>query len=161
MRTLAIDQSFTHCAYVIADNDKVITFGVLTTDKERNHHERAFTLAGKLVELIMLNQIERVVLEDLAFGSAGNVAKSLAGLLYVLVHTCLMYNAMYELNIGLDLVSPTSLKKFATGSGKADKAGVVEATPKDVVKMFTDAQYKKTTGLTDLCDAYWLSQYTK
>lgn len=114
-----------------------------------------------MVEVIQLNKIERVVFEDLAFGARGDATRNLAGLLFVLIQVLLEYNTIYGLNIGLEVVAPTSLKKFATKSGKADKTQMVAALPKDVLKQFADAKFKKTTGLTDLADAYWLSQYEK
>ena len=59
------------------------------------------------------------------------------------------------------IVPPTTLKKFATGSGKADKNEMIAALPVDVREHFNAQGYKKTTGLTDVADAYWLSTYAK
>jgi hypothetical protein len=48
--------------------------------------------------------------------------------------------------------------KKRAGDGKFKKKDMIAALPDDIKKMFTDKNYKLTTGLSDLADAYWISQ---
>jgi N-acetyl-gamma-glutamylphosphate reductase len=54
--------------------------------------------------------------------------------------------------------SPNEIKKFATTKGNATKDVMVAALPKDVAKLFAGKNLKKTTGLTDVTDAYWIAE---
>ena len=58
------------------------------------------------------------------------------------------------------IISPNLVKKFATCKGGADKAAMVEAMPEKLVDEIKEANYKKTTGLYDIADAYWIAKYT-
>ena len=57
-------------------------------------------------------------------------------------------------------------KKLACGKGNADKKILVDNLPTDVREYFDKLGVKKTTGLGDLSDAYWIgmvlyNKYTK
>ncbi len=154
MRVFAIDQSYTHCAYVITDDKVVLDFGVIKSDVETDVYKRSLAIALELATIFHRYQPDQIRLEGLAFGMRGNATRDLSGLLFTIVnvicHVCVFDN--------FKIIAPTQVKKTATGSGKAKKKEMIATLPPDVKKLFTDKNYKQTTGLSDLADAYWISQ---
>jgi Holliday junction resolvasome RuvABC endonuclease subunit len=54
------------------------------------------------------------------------------------------------------IIPPKTVKKIATGNGNASKDDMIEHLPKIVREEFAAIGYKKSTGLKDLADAYWI-----
>jgi Holliday junction resolvasome RuvABC endonuclease subunit len=154
MRILALDQSFTSTGFSIFDKDKsLISFGLLKNDKSiEDIFEKALTIALKVCKLIEENEITQVNMEGLAFGMTGNSTRDLAGLQFAIIT---MVKHSYPL-ITVKIIAPKSVKKFATGSGKASKQEMIDSLPEDIKKQFTDKNYKKTTGLADITDSYYI-----
>lgn len=154
MRVLAIDQSYTHCGYVVTDGKTVVDFGVLVSDPTTDVYQRSLRLSLELGNLYLKHQPSEIRLEGLAFGMRGNATRDLSGLLFTIV------NVISHLHVfkNFRIIAPTQVKKTATGSGKAKKKEMIAALPLDILKLFKDKNYKQTTGLTDLADAYWISQ---
>lgn len=102
-----------------------------------------------------------VCMEGLGFGSTGDAARSLAGLQFLLIDgfkTAINDEFTVKfVDSFVDIATPTTVKKFATGSGKATKDEMFDALPKTVKDKFL--KIPKTKGRYDLTDAYWLSQY--
>ena len=154
--TLGVDQSYTSSGYCIIDAEQnIIEFGRLKSDTTKDVYERALETAKKICELIEKHSLKKVNLEGLAFGIMGNATRDLAGLLFTIIN-------LIKYKIGEDVevtvIAPTSVKKLATGSGKAKKKDMVESLPKDVLEKFKQSGLKITTGLTDVTDAYWISR---
>jgi Holliday junction resolvasome RuvABC endonuclease subunit len=61
----------------------------------------------------------------------------------------------------VEVVVPGTVKKFATGSGKATKEEMIDSLPKHVREYFDALGVKKTTGLADLTDAYFIAKHYK
>lgn len=148
---LGIDQSYTSTGYCILDNENIIKYGTINTDKELNIHDRVEIIVSNIKELLNEN-IDKVILEGLAFGMRGNATRDLAGLQFVLI------NHIRQINKNIEIISPTSLKKFATGSGKSKKKDMFDALEDQHKKLFSST-HKKTKGLYDIVDAYWLARY--
>lgn len=150
---LAIDQSISKCAWVYFSNVGMINFGVIkTSKKDGDLFDRSHIIACGLIHIIEHQENSPVICrEGLGFGnSKSNASRDLAYLVGFI--ECGIGEALLE-------VPPTSLKKFATGSGKADKDAMVESLPDDVLTRFLEANFKKSTGLQDLADAYWIGKY--
>ena len=66
------------------------------------------------------------------------------------------------MNIEYHIVPPTTLKKYATGKGNADKLMMYEAfvnkTGIDPRKIL-NSQSKLSSPFTDIADSYWLASY--
>jgi Holliday junction resolvasome RuvABC endonuclease subunit len=157
MKILAVDQSYKSCAYVVFENEKMIDFGVLTSNKSDDVFIRSSSIAIGLMEIYKEQTIDIMHIEGLAFGMSGNVTRDLAGLLFTIINICANELNQFEYR----LIPPTSVKKFATGSGKASKTDMINALPEIIIEKFSAQNYKKTTGLSDLADAYWIGKHLK
>lgn len=152
---IGIDQSYNFCAFVILQNTNVIEFGVIKSNKDDTMYTRALDVALRLCEVYDTYKPEVVQMEGLAFGTTGNVTRDLAGLLFTIINV--MKTLHPEANVVL--IPPTAVKKFATGSGKSKKPDMIAALPEPIKKLFERKNFKKTTGLGDLSDAYWIGMY--
>ena len=153
---IGIDQSFTGCGSVVLDETgKMIEFNLKKTKKDdADKFDRAATIAASLSATVDKYESPVVGLEGLAFSKIGDATRDLAGLQYTIIIKLRQFNQTKEI-----LISPNELKKFATGKGKADKADMIDALPLDILQTFKDNNYKKTTGLADLADAYWIAKF--
>lgn len=152
---LGIDQSYTSCGYVVLNttNQEIVKFGRFSTDKNLTTYARARSTALEVCRLIEQHQVTTLKAEGLAFGIRGDATRDLAGLLFTIVNIV----ALQHPSVEFKEYAPTSVKKRATGSGKADKSQMIAALPDNIRQSFIDAGYKKTTGLSDLTDAYWIA----
>lgn len=155
-KVLGIDQSYNNSGYCLADDDTkaVLAFGTIRSDKTDNTYERALNVALAISRLVESHNPSSVNIEGLAFGIRGDATRDLAGLLFTIVNVLKLKHPLLPVRE----YAPTSLKKRATGSGKAQKTDMINALPEHIRNEFVKAGFKKTTGLADVTDAYWLSQ---
>lgn len=154
MRIISVDQSFTHCAYVVFEDNTMTEFGVFTSDKTKPMHIRAFDVASQIKDLYMRVAPDTILFEDLAYGSVGNATRDLAGLLFTIRAILHQSTPNFEHAV----IPPTAVKKKALGKGKGTKTDMITALPDHIANQFKSMNYKKTTGLGDLADAYWIGQ---
>lgn len=154
-RILGFDQSYTSSGYCVSVDSNVTAFGTFKTNKELEVYKRAIETADFVVKLVQEHNVEEIHFEGLAFGIRGDATRDLAGLLFTIITTVIRQIPDTKYTI----IAPTSLKKFATGTGKSDKKAMIENVPPEVMEQFVTAKFKKTTGLADITDAYWLSLY--
>lgn len=154
---MGVDQSLNGTAVCIIDGGNLIDFCVIRSDKTKTVFERTLSVALRISELYASHTPDIIQIEGLAFAMRGDATRDLAGLLFTVINVL----ALQHPEAKHMLIPPTSLKKFATGSGKAKKEDMIASLPVDVKQRFMDAKYKKTTGLADLADAYWLAHYSK
>lgn len=157
MITMGVDQSYTSSGFCIVDGNSnhVTDFGTFTTSKELDVYDRANLVADFIIDKAVACGVGHISIEGLAFGIRGDATRDLAGLLFTIVGNV----RRRAPHIGLTIIAPTSLKKFATGTGKSDKAAMIAAVPQTTLDRFVEAKYKKTTGLADIVDAYWLAHF--
>lgn len=154
--TLGIDQSYTCTGYVLVDESGAMyKFGTFKTNKEKDIYARALELADFIKKIVKDNGIKDVRIEGLAFGIRGDATRDLAGLQFTVITGL----RAADPEVKVTVIPPTSLKKFATGTGKSDKAAMMTAVPTEVMDQFVTAKYKKSSGLADLADAYWLAKF--
>lgn len=157
MLYIGIDQSFTCSGIVLIDEDYSLV-GAHTVQTKANEYSSNFFRAKHIAEAI-LDLIEgyspdyhiRVGIEGLPYGSRSNVTRNLAGLQYAIA-------VSFPDNVLLDLeeYAPTTVKKLATGNGKADKEEMFQALPPDVKELF--GSIPKNQGRYDLTDAYFIAK---
>lgn len=153
MIVLGMDQSFTCSGIVISDERVVIDHHRIFTDKESTLTQRIKMIWSELEEYIIKYKPDVFSIESLSYGSVGNATRNLAGLFHVILFKL---EECYP-HIKIITIPPPTLKKYATGSGKAKKDEVFESMPPEVQSQFID--YPKSKGRYDLSDSYWLSIY--
>lgn len=157
--TLGVDQSLTSTGLVFLQDGvlKNESFAMrLTSNKDHNQYQRVMEICNAFGDIMDKSKPDRVVFEGLAFGAKGNSVRVLAGVQFGLVVECLRRG--YEVNSNLFIVTPNAVKKFATGVGNANKDAMFKALPNDVRETLLKVA-KKTTGLYDVTDAYWIAKF--
>ena len=154
---IGIDQSYTSTGYCVIDQD-VIDFGTIKTDPSDLIYRRAGNSADNIIELINRYPDSKVSLEGLAFGIRGSATRDLAGLQFVIIDR--IYNHTHIDDV--QIITPKTIKKFATGSGggtkkKVTKKDMFDSLPEDIQALFK-TKYKTTNGLYDITDAYYLAR---
>lgn len=158
---LGLDQSLTSTGVVVirhtVESDEVIYYGALQTkptglDDYADVLARANDIAERVLNIVDMYKVTDIAIEGLSFGSKGNATRNLA-MLFAIICTKLQITNPYT-------VPPTTLKKFATGNGRADKKQVLEA-----VKIHNESFYDELSEMTiaagkyDLADGYFLARY--
>ena len=154
---IGIDQSYTSTGYCVVDQD-VIEFGTIKTDPTDSIYRRAGHAADEIIDLINKYPEANVSIEGLAFGIRGSATRDLAGLQFVILDR--IYNHTRIENV--QIITPKTIKKFATGSGgstkkKVTKKDMFDSLPEETQALFK-TQYKPTNGLYDITDAYYLAR---
>jgi len=150
---MGIDQSYSCSGIVIFKNKKIVYADVFKTSKIDDIFTRANAVANHILNLALTYKPSLISIEGLAFGMRGDATRDLAGLQFTIINK-LRFCGRFNVSI----VTPNSVKKFATGSGKAKKVDMFEALPQKTKKKFLDLGVKKTTGLYDLTDAFWIGK---
>lgn len=153
MKILAIDQSYTSSGIVILDDGVMTYCERFVTDKEKDVFERAWELTEQLRAIALNCKPDLIAMEGLAFAKNGNATRDLAGLQHTIM-TVMRFVDGWPVVI----ISPNTVKKTATGKGNAKKDEMVLQLPADVRSEFDALGVKKTTGLQDLSDAFWIGK---
>ena len=153
----SIDQSLTKTAICIFDTESLfmIDFKLIKSiakikGKIVPFEYRMISIGEDMLNFIHKYNVNQVIIEGLAMNRNTVTARPLAGLFYY-INIELIKNNIPYFNL-----PPKTVKKFATGSGNATKDEMIKALPKKVLQKFMDAGIKKTTGLHDLADAYFI-----
>lgn len=158
---LGIDQSLTSTGVcVIADIDGVHTIkyaGALATEPTglggyADVLNRANDIADRIENIIDLYGVNEIAIEGLSFGSVGDATRNLA-ILFGIICSRLNIDNPYT-------VPPTTLKKYATGNGRAKKQDMLASIEEKDIELF-EGLSKKTikAGKYDMADAFWLSKH--
>jgi Holliday junction resolvasome RuvABC endonuclease subunit len=155
---LGIDQSFTSTGVVLTGSDKEVRdFQIISTQKNDldplDIFKRSISISDKIVQICDAMPVTELRIEGLGMSSIGNATRNLAQLQYAIISEIIKKHPEIEIKI----IAPTSLKKRSTGNGKATKQDMFNALPESVKLLFKDV--KKTKGLYDITDAYFLSVF--
>ena len=151
MRILGIDQSYTSSGFVIIEDGRLTYAEKFVSTKALDKFQRAWQVAKRAVELADQYKVDAVALEGLAFGGRGNATRDLAGLQWAVV---INLNVLHDYKT--EVIGIGTAKKLACGKGNASKEILVDSLPPFVRRYFDELGVKKTTGLGDLSDAYWI-----
>lgn len=142
-----IDPSLNHTGIVILDEDGNIIHQSLVEPKKLREIPRLKFIKDRVMEILKEHDIKYVSIESYSFGSRGRATFSLGELGGVL------RLAFLEAGIEFKDYAPTSLKKFVTGSGNADKYQV-RASIKEKYKIdFEDDNEADAYGLAQMLKA--------
>lgn len=158
MNICGIDQSLTHTAIVIFDyyTEEIVDLKIFKSTKkdgnrELSPEERIFALNNTVQNYIEENRCEYVFIEGLSLNSNSRTMRDLAGLYYVIKAS------LIGMGTPCHHIPPKSVKAFAL-NGKASKEEMFEVIPEEDKKIIIDTKAKKTTGLYDLSDAYFIGK---
>lgn len=105
------------------------------------------------------NKLQRSVnigIEDYALGARGKVFE-------IAENTGFLKCKLYNEKLPFKLFAPTTIKKFATGKGNADKIKMYEAWMKetnyDIQKILTPNRTKIGSPISDIVDSYFILKY--
>ena len=149
MIVLGIDQSYNSTGIVVLKNDNIIHSECFKSNKDFDRFGQAYEIALHIGNIVDTYKPDIVAIEGLAFGMRGNVTRDLGGLQFVIVAHLQEVKKQQVM-----IIAPLTVKKFATGSGKATKSEMIESLPSYALDIFLKLGVKKTTGLSDLCDAF-------
>lgn len=153
MRVFGIDQSYTSSGLIIVEGEQVIHAEKFVSDSNKDKPARAWDIAQHIGTLVEQFNPDIVALEGLAFGMRGDSTRDLAGLQFVIVDVL-----RYQYNTDVLVASPRTVKKVAYGDGNAEKIDMYEHLPKKIKILFEEMGLKKTTGMLDLSDAYYIAK---
>lgn len=155
MSTIGIDQSFTSTGLWSSDtnNHRIISTKPMNKKDQLEVFKRARYITNEIISFIIEegDQIENVNIEGLSFAARGDATRNLAILQGYIVDNLIHFHR--PLNISI--ITPTSLKKLATGNGRSDKDNMFECLPDDIKEVI--GSISKSKGRSDLTDAYWLA----
>jgi len=119
---------------------------------EEHRHDQ---ISGWAYDLISKHNPSRVVIEGYSFASAGRV--------FNLAENCgLLKHKLWKNKIMFDVIAPTSIKKFATGKGNANKEKMQEAFIAETsidVKLVMSQSDKQWSPSGDIIDSYYMCKY--
>jgi len=153
---MGIDQSLSCTGIVIfLDGDMIHHATIKTSKDDGSLFKRILMIYIRIHNIMQQYNVDAVNIEGLSFGmSRGNVTRDLACLQGVIIT-----NILNDFTMECKIVAPTAVKKFATDNGKATKTEMIASVPEDDMTKFKESGHKKTTGLADLADAYWIGKF--
>lgn len=146
---LGLDLSLraTGAALLSTENMETTTVRTLTSPATLKGHERLFHLRSSLERLVTGKSITLATIEGYSFGSKNN--QFYLGEWGGVARLCL-----HEAGVPYIVVPPTSLKKWTTGSGNADKIAMAVATYEQFGLKFDDDNQCDAFNLAVLGTAY-------
>jgi len=123
-----IDQSMTGSGITIYDNGKFYYY-LIETKKTKDTQNPSIDNTRRLLEIkkeikgiLIKHNVEIIAMEGLAFGAKGRSVMTIGGLTHIL------RELFIELNIDFLIIPPTTLKKYWTGKGNANKEDMIQTT---------------------------------
>lgn len=160
MKILGVDQSLTSTGICVMYEEFLVVehFGLIRTDKTYgDDFERVHIISHEILQFCNSFEIDLLRLEGLSYGSKGDATRKLGGLQFCIVNYVRNYNYNLHKEVEIEIIPPTSLKRFATGKGTANKEEMFDALPDEQKNEFL--RFPKTKGRYDLTDAFWLCLY--
>jgi len=146
---IGIDLSTTNTGIVVLSNSGGLLDFKLISPEGKNIKERALKINDIVKKYVRQHRdvFTKVIIEDISLHSKGKIVDL----------AMLLGSVFYDLKKHYEvmLVPPTTLKKFYTKNGRAKKEDMIEATPGEIIDLFSK-KYKK---IDDLVDAYALALY--
>ena len=149
--------SFRNCAFFFLTDSKSIVGQIMSNIRgelfnEWDHEcERYDTIAEWAFDKV--RACSQVALEDYAFAAKGRV-------FHIAENTGLLKYKLWQGSIPVEVISPTHVKKMATGKGNADKDMMHDSfraeSKVDLRLAITPGRTKPSSPVTDLVDSYYI-----
>ena len=156
---LSLDQSLSCTGYTLWAKSprkaegtyKLVAFGTLSRPKYITDTVLQIKwMKEQVVQLMEEHKVTSVALEGLPYGMQSTSVRSLSALYF-----CLLLH-FEKTETLVTVVTPTQAKKCAI-KGNASKQEVYEALPQELREQVEQKGFKKTTGMYDIADAYWIA----
>lgn len=163
MRVIGIDFSLTNTGIVCIEDGKVTKYLAISTSKSvgsnitltTDCYFRVTKIVDRLLHEFTLPP-NVLVIESPSFHSVGNASVTIPMANGMLVSRLLNYWKNSE----FISVTPSQLKKYATGKGNANKEGMLNAMKNRNTSLHEAvSKIPKTKGRYDICDAYFLADF--
>lgn len=127
-------------------------------DDDFDHFNRLSDSVCGIIDTLIIKTKEKphIFIEGYSYGSSGSRVFQIAE------NTAILKQKIYERGLGIDIVPPTVIKKYATGKGTANKETLEEHFIGETAISFreilsqTPSQYNPSS---DLIDAYYICKY--
>ena len=101
--------------------------------------------------------VTKVFLEGYSFGSTGRVFN-------IAENTAILKYNLWDAGVDIEIIAPTTIKKFATGKGNANKEKMYEFFVKenpsiDLRSSLTPRSNNVISPVSDIVDAYYIIKY--
>ena len=160
---IGIDQSITHSGVTILkkENNKILildSFGISTNTK-LTFEERLLTIERIIFEKIKLfnNEELSVGVEGLAYNRNNtNNTSMLFGLFSLIITRLCLFNIRYS------IITPNSLKKFATGYGHSTKEEMIDQIGEEFLNILlrkSNIKNIRSKKFEDISDSFWLAMF--
>lgn len=148
MIILGLDLSLSSTGWnIITHEETILGHGRICTNARKNtEFERMYIVANEVKELIEVNSIDTVVVEDQFFAKNPKTGLTLARLMGCIIYVC------RDLDVSIELLSPTQARKILLGQGKSTKEDVANFIKENYIDLgeFSDKQGKdKTSDIYD------------
>jgi Holliday junction resolvasome RuvABC endonuclease subunit len=115
--------------------------------------ERYDFISDWALDIILSNDVREVAIEDYSYGSTGKV-------FHIAEYCGLLKWKLWQAEIPYTLLSPSAIKKFATGKGNANKEGMYSSFCEESEYNLQEELLIKTTKVgnptSDIVDAYYI-----
>lgn len=146
--------------YVVSEKNPTTIPKNITIEHPRAYHnnaERFDNLASDMVAFLRFHQVDVVFLEGYAMGARGQVFN-------IGENTGVLKHHLHINRIPFVIVPPTTLKKFATGNGRATKEMMCKALydvdeSANNLDMIMFGKRKYDSPISDIVDSYWLAKF--
>lgn len=121
-----------------------------------NYQGRYHYISSWALRVLTGSESFPITIEGYSMGSKGKVFN-------IAENTEVLKYRLFQKNVICLEAPPTSVKKFATGNGQADKKRMTDAfiqdTGIDVHSLFGTGALKDISPVSDIADSYWLCKY--
>ena len=152
--------SFSRCTFhFLTDTKKYATFFLKNIYGERfqdwnQDFQRYKSIADWTMDKVM--GCEQIAIEGYSMGSKGKV-------FHIAENTGVLKYKIYNSGIPLEVIPPTTVKKFATGKGNADKqqmhSAFIRSNGIDLKRMISPDQKDISNPVSDIIDSYYICKH--
>ena len=141
---------FTHERICILPYNRIDTKNLEYTEKERCKFDNIYNIGKSIGGILDTFNPTEVFMEGISYGSLGSAALIDLAFLNAVIRA-----ELKRRNIKFNIISPTSLKKFACANGQAEKSVIIDAWK----RLDTNIMNVKDIKVDDLADSFFLAHY--